>query len=69
MDLAKAKGLNIIDVTCPFVKVQETARQMSENGYLVIIGIHHPEVEGIKIGVQVTLKSFKQLEMRKIFYK
>ncbi len=51
LDLAKAKGLNIIDVTCPFVKkVQETARQMSENGYLVIIigDPHHPEVEGIK---------------------
>ncbi|MGI6485718.1 MAG: bifunctional 4-hydroxy-3-methylbut-2-enyl diphosphate reductase/30S ribosomal protein S1 [Tepidanaerobacteraceae bacterium] len=48
---ARLKGLNIIDATCPFVKkVHKIAKQMSDNGYLVIIigDPHHPEVEGIK---------------------
>ena len=46
----KAKGLQIVDTTCPFVKkAQEYAAQLSEEGYtLVIVGEKdHPEVQGI----------------------
>lgn len=51
LEQAKAKGLNIIDATCPFVKkVHKLARGLSEKDYLVIIigDPHHPEVQGIK---------------------
>ncbi len=47
---AKAKGLKIIDATCPFVKkAQKCGRDLVKNGYeLVIIGEKdHPEVVGI----------------------
>jgi 4-hydroxy-3-methylbut-2-enyl diphosphate reductase len=47
---AKAKGYDIIDATCPFVrKAQENARRISEMGYrLVVVGERkHPEVKGI----------------------
>ncbi len=49
-EIAKKKGLNIIDATCPFVrKAQLVAAQLNEEGYkVVIIGEKtHPEVEGI----------------------
>jgi small subunit ribosomal protein S1 len=47
---ARRKDLQVIDATCPFVKnAQRLARQLSENGYqLVIVGEEaHPEVKGI----------------------
>ncbi len=46
----KAKGVNLIDATCPFVKkVHEKVRQLVSEGYfVVIIGEKgHPEVIGI----------------------
>lgn len=51
IEKAKAKGINIIDATCPFVKkVQQKAHDISNQGYMVIIigDPHHPEVQGIK---------------------
>ena len=48
---AKAKGLNIVDATCPFVKkVQRYAAALRHDGYqVVIIGDKdHPEVQAIK---------------------
>jgi 4-hydroxy-3-methylbut-2-enyl diphosphate reductase len=48
---AEAKGLNIVDATCPFVKkVQSYAAALKREGYqVVIIGDRdHPEVQGIK---------------------
>ena len=50
-DLIKAKGANIVDATCPFVKkIHNIVAEKSEAGYhIVIIGNDkHPEVEGIK---------------------
>ena len=50
-DLIKAKGANIVDATCPFVKkIHNIVAEKSEVGYhIVIIGNdNHPEVEGIK---------------------
>jgi 4-hydroxy-3-methylbut-2-enyl diphosphate reductase len=45
-----AKGLQIIDATCPFVKkAQQLANQLQEEGYQVIVvgDKSHPEVTGI----------------------
>lgn len=50
IDGVRAKGYDIIDATCPFVrKAQENARRISEMGYrLVVVGERkHPEVKGI----------------------
>ncbi|MCR3761262.1 bifunctional 4-hydroxy-3-methylbut-2-enyl diphosphate reductase/30S ribosomal protein S1 [Clostridium felsineum] len=49
-DMLLAKGLTVIDATCPFVsKIQEKVRKYSELGYdIVIVGDkNHPEVIGI----------------------
>jgi len=46
----KAKGLKIVDATCPHVKMAQTAaRDLAESGYkVVIVGErHHPEVKSI----------------------
>jgi len=51
IEMAKAKGLNVIDATCPFVKkVQQKAFEISNKGYMVIIigDPRHPEVQGIQ---------------------
>ncbi len=48
--MAKEKGLEVVDATCPFVKkAQHCARKLVKEGYnLVIIGErNHPEVIGI----------------------
>ena len=45
-----AKGVKIIDATCPFVKkAQEYARSLSREGYAVIVvgDANHPEVKSI----------------------
>jgi 4-hydroxy-3-methylbut-2-en-1-yl diphosphate reductase len=47
---AHAKGLQVIDATCPFVKkAQHYLKMLSDEGYeLVVVGDReHPEVEGI----------------------
>ena len=44
---AEARGLSIVDATCPYVKVaQENAAALREEGYIpIIVGEHeHPEV-------------------------
>lgn len=50
IELAKRKGLKIIDTTCPYVKrAQERAKDLEAKGYqLVIVGDRdHPEVESM----------------------
>lgn len=62
---AMAQGLNIVDVTCPFVtKVHRMAKQMFEQGYQVLLvgDPGHTEVKGVigaveAIGGAVTLVS------------
>lgn len=49
-DAARAKGLSVVDATCPFVSTaQRHAAELAGSGYSVfIVGeAHHPEVEGI----------------------
>lgn len=48
---ARARGLDVVDATCPFVAVaQRKARALHEAGYtVVILGEHeHPEVVGLQ---------------------
>ncbi len=50
IDAARAKGLDVVDATCPFVsKAHDAARLLNAEGYAVIIvgEDDHPEVEGI----------------------
>ena len=47
----KAKGVDVVDATCPYVtKPQEICQEMSEAGYDVIIfgDEKHPEIKGVK---------------------
>lgn len=47
---AKSKKLEILDATCPFVKkAQKNAKELSEDGYTVLVvgDGKHPEVQGI----------------------
>ena len=47
----KAKGVDVVDATCPYVtKPQEIAQEMSEAGYDVLIfgDESHPEIKGVK---------------------
>ena len=51
IDAARAKGLDVVDATCPHVTaVQEAAGLLAREGYFVIIvgEADHPEVEGIR---------------------
>jgi len=48
--VAREKGLNIVDATCPFVKkAQDLVSLLSEEGYTVIVAGEkdHPEVKGL----------------------
>ena len=50
-EMAEAKGLEVFDLTCPFVKkAQKAAAEMKAEGLQVVIvgDKNHPEVEGIK---------------------
>jgi 4-hydroxy-3-methylbut-2-en-1-yl diphosphate reductase len=50
IEAAQAKGLDVVDATCPFVsKAHDAARELKAAGYAVIIvgEADHPEVEGI----------------------
>jgi 4-hydroxy-3-methylbut-2-enyl diphosphate reductase len=50
-ELAKSRGLEVVDATCPFVKkIHRLVRQAGEEKrHVIIIGQEtHPEVEGIK---------------------
>jgi 4-hydroxy-3-methylbut-2-enyl diphosphate reductase len=47
----KKSGVDVVDATCPYVtKPQEIAKQMSEDGYSVVIfgDESHPEIKGVK---------------------
>lgn len=50
IEAAEAKGLQVVDATCPHVsKAQQAARALRDDGYTVVIvgEADHPEVEGI----------------------
>jgi len=50
LDEAKARGLNIVDTTCPFVRrAQVTVEKLVEEGLFVIVfgDASHPEVQGV----------------------
>lgn len=50
LEAARAQGLDVVDVTCPFVtRVHRTAQQLLEQGYqLLLLGdAGHTEVQGI----------------------
>ncbi len=49
-DEAEAKGIELLDATCPFVlRVQRQAQELADNGYRVVVlgESHHPEVEAV----------------------
>lgn len=51
MERVRAKGVHIIDATCPFVvRAQQAAAELAEGGYnVVVVGeASHPEVEGLR---------------------
>ena len=51
-DKLNAKGIKIVDATCPFVKkIHNIVQKESTNGnYIIIVGNpQHPEVEGIRV--------------------
>jgi 4-hydroxy-3-methylbut-2-enyl diphosphate reductase len=51
IEQARLKELRVVDATCPHVfKAHEAARQLREQGYLVVVvgELGHPEVEGIR---------------------
>ncbi len=66
---AKAKGLEIIDATCPLVKkVQEAARELQNNGYNVIIigDKNHTEVESIQGAIDdkgIVIENMKDIQL------
>ena len=50
IDLARSRGLDVVDATCPHVsKAHEAAQELRRGGYVVVIvgEADHPEVEGI----------------------
>lgn len=67
-DLAKSRGLEIVDATCPFVtKIHKIVQKESEAGsFILIVGDpKHPEVQGIQgwiAGSSVVVQTPKDLE-------
>lgn len=66
---ARARGLNIVDATCPLVlDIHETAIQLHQEGYtIVIIGDHgHDEVIGIagQVKAATVIASPKEVETK-----
>ena len=60
---AQAKGLTVIDATCPHVsKAHQAAQQLCEDGYTVVIvgEAGHPEVDGISAHAGVDALVAKQ---------
>ncbi len=65
IELAKKKGLKIIDTTCPYVKrAQEKAKELESKGYqLVIVGDRgHPEVKSMASEKSIVLQRPFQVE-------
>ena len=67
-DKLNAKGIKIVDATCPFVKkIHNIVQKESTNGnYIIIVGNpQHPEVEGIRgwcEGESTVIKTKEQAE-------
>ena len=67
---AIARGLNVVDATCPHVsKAHEAAAELSRDGYIVVIvgEADHPEVEGILAhasGEAIVVSSAEELPER-----
>ncbi|MDZ4169027.1 MAG: 4-hydroxy-3-methylbut-2-enyl diphosphate reductase [Coriobacteriia bacterium] len=67
---AQAKGLSVVDATCPHVtKAHEAAESLMRSGYLVVIvgEADHPEVEGIMAhagGSALVVESAEELPSR-----
>ncbi len=70
--ILKKSNKEIIDATCPFVtKPQEIVKNMSEEGYKIIIfgDENHPEVKGVKSYAKngaIVILSTKELENEKL---
>ena len=65
IELARKRGLRIIDATCPYVKrAQERARELEARGYqLVIVGDRgHPEVKSMASEKSIILQRPSQVE-------
>ncbi len=65
IEIAKKRGLKIVDATCPYVKrAQERARELEAKGYqLVIVGDRgHPEVESMASEKSIVLQRPSQVE-------
>lgn len=65
IELAKERGLKIIDTTCPYVKrAQERAKELEARGYqLVIVGDRgHPEVKSMASEKSIVLQRPSQVE-------
>lgn len=68
IELAKRRGLKIINATCPYVKrAQERARDLEEKGYqLIIVGDRgHPEVKSMASEKSLILQRPSQVEEMK----
>ncbi len=70
---ADARGLKIVDATCPFVKkAQELVSELAKDGYsVVVLGDHdHPEVQGLASyggkGIRVVTSSAELVDMSKV---
>lgn len=67
-DEIKAKGLKLVDATCPFVKkIHQIVEERSEEGHTIVIvgSSSHPEVEGIRgwcRGKSVVLKDLREAQ-------
>jgi 4-hydroxy-3-methylbut-2-enyl diphosphate reductase len=72
IEIAKKKGLKIVDATCPYVKrAQERARELEVKGYqLIIVGDRgHPEVESMTSEKSIVLQRPSQVEEMKSYKK
>jgi 4-hydroxy-3-methylbut-2-enyl diphosphate reductase len=65
----ESQGKELIDATCPFVtKPQEIVKEMSENGYDVVIfgDVNHPEVKGVKSYSENQDRTFVVLDVNEL---
>jgi len=70
IELAKRRGLKIIDTTCPYVKrAQERAKDLEAKGYqLIIVGDRdHPEVESMASKKSIVLQKPSQVTEIKFY--
>ena len=64
-DILKARGLRIVDSSCPFVqKIQKLVREHSKRGESVIVmgDPKHPEIQGILGGGEGDVTALKDIE-------